>query len=196
VTVAGVVLAAGAGQRFGKPKALVELEGQLLVDRAVRTLTDGGCDPVVVILGARAADVVREAELAGAVVLVNDGWEEGMGSSLRCALASLPDLGAPAAVIALVDQPGVSSDVVRRLVDRWDGREPAVVASYDGKPRNPVLLAASIWPDVAALAVGDVGARAWLRAHVDEVVTVACDDLGTSADIDTPADLNSPGHDS
>lgn len=188
--VAGLVLAAGEGRRFGSPKALVEVDGELLVDRAVRALHEAGCEPVVAVLGAAARNVVAAARLDDAVVIVNDGWPEGMGSSLRCGLSALAGVGAAATVVLLVDQPGVSSDVVRRLVEGWrrDTRS-AVVASYDGKPRNPVVLDAAVWSAVAAGATGDMGARGWLRAHPDAVVEVACDDLGSADDIDTPADL-------
>lgn len=186
---AGLVLAAGEGRRLGQPKALLRVDDELLVDRAVRVARDGGCDPIVVVLGAAAADVVHRAVLDDAVVVVNDGWAEGIGSSLRCGLSALADLRAPAAVVLLVDQLGVTAETVRRLVPTWRDGARAVVASYDGKPRNPALLDASTWPEVSTLAVGDVGARAWLRAHADEVVRVACDDLGSDDDIDTVADL-------
>ena len=186
---AALILAAGEGRRFGGPKALVELDGELLVDRAARVARESGCDPVVVVLGASADEVVRSAVLEHAVVVVNDGWDEGIGSSLRCGLAALGDQHATAAVVLLVDQPGVGTETVRRLVDAWHDGAAAVAASYGGAARNPVLLDASIWAGVCATAHGDVGARAWLREHADEVVAVACDDLGSDADIDTVADL-------
>jgi CTP:molybdopterin cytidylyltransferase MocA len=188
VTLGGVVLAAGAGTRLGRPKALVELGGQLLVDRSVAALRDGGCDPVVVVLGAGCSDIIAAAELRDAVVVVNDGWAEGIGSSLRTGLRAMTDLPAEAALVTLVDLPGVTPAVVRALAEH-PGDVPAVVASYGGQPRNPVRLARAVWDDVCRDAVGDVGARAWLRAHPDQVVTVACDDLGTPTDIDTPEDL-------
>lgn len=187
---AGLILAAGEGRRLGQPKALVSVNGELLVDRAVRVAKSAGCDPVVVVLGAAADQVVSVASLNGAVVVVNDGWSEGIGSSLRCGLYALADQHAPAAVVLLVDQLHIGAETVRRLIETWTQRDAsAVTASYDGKQRNPVLLAAATWPAVAATAVGDVGARAWLREHAAEVIAVACDDLGSAADIDTPADL-------
>jgi len=186
---AGLVLAAGEGSRYGGPKALIELSGELLVDRAARIARDSGCEPVVVVLGASADEVVRAAALEHAVVVVNDGWREGIGSSLRCGLAALGDQHASAAVVLLVDQPGVGPETVRRLVGAWQDGAVAVAASYGGDARNPVLLDASIWAGVCATAHGDVGARAWLREHATEVVRVACDDLGSDADIDTVADL-------
>ena len=183
MTVAGLLLAAGAGRRFGGPKALVELGGELLVQRGVRLLRDGGCDPVLVVLGAAAADVrahVRDAE-----VVLADDWAEGMGASLRAGLAALADTGASACVVALVDQPLVQPGAVRALV-RAGG--PAAVATYDGQPRNPVLLSREVWADVAAAATGDTGARGWLRAHPELVTAVPCD--GSAFDVDTPADLS------
>lgn len=181
------MLAAGAGRRFGAAKALVELEGESLVQRAVRVLTAGGCSRVHVVIGAQAEQV--RALLASEVdVVVAAGWQEGMGASLRAGLATAT---APAVVVSLVDQPGVSPEAVRRLVHVWREGAVAAVATYDGAPRNPVLLDQAVWAEVSALAVGDVGARAWLRSHPDEVVAVPCDDVAHARDIDTPRDLES-----
>ena len=187
---AGLVLAAGEGRRFGGPKALARLGDQLFVERAVTTLRAAGCDPVVVVLGAVATEVARTADLGDAVVVVNDAWPTGMGSSLCTGLSALRDLGAPAAVVLLVDQPQVSPELVRRLVGHWTEGIAAVSASYGGRRRNPVLLDASVWSEVISGAVGDVGARGWLDTHPDDVVLVACDDLGSDIDIDTPHDLD------
>jgi CTP:molybdopterin cytidylyltransferase MocA len=193
MTAAGLLLAAGEGRRFGRPKALVSYRGELLADRAVRMLRDAGCDPVVVVLGAAAKEVAASADLAGAVVIVNDGWSEGIGASLRTGLNALTGLRAPAAVVALVDQPAVSAAAVGRLVDAWEAGALAAVASYDDRPGNPVLLDASVWPEVCALAHGDVGARAWLRAQPERVVHVRCDDVASPIDIDVPDDLERLG---
>ena len=188
--VAAVILAAGEGKRYGGPKALINLDGDLLVDRAVRVARKAGCAPVVVVLGAAADEVARTAALDHAVVLVNDDWQTGMASSLRCGLAAVSDHRAPAAVILLVDQPGVGVATLRRLVKAWRDGARAAVASYAGESRNPVLLDASTFAEVAASAEGDVGARVWLRTHPEDVCAVACDDLGSDIDIDTPADLD------
>jgi CTP:molybdopterin cytidylyltransferase MocA len=184
---AALVLAAGEGSRLGRPKALVELAGELLVDRTARTAREAGCDPVVVVLGASAHDVVTTAALEGALVLVNKGWRDGMGSSLRVGLRALSEIGVASAVVLLVDQPRVTADVVRRIATAPVA--PAVAASYGGRPGNPVRLDAAIWDDVCASVAGDVGARAWMRAHPDDVQVVACDDLGSDDDIDTTDDL-------
>jgi CTP:molybdopterin cytidylyltransferase MocA len=208
--VAGIVLAAGAGTRFGGPKALVWLDGERLVDRAVATLRGGGCDPVVVVQGAAPLGAVD------ARVLPNRDWATGMGSSLRVALRHLAgtvaaapgaglvvagDAGATAAaagagpvaaVVLLVDTPWVGAGAVARLVSASAGGCLAAQATYAGRPGHPVLLARGAWEAVAADAVGDRGARAWLRAHRDLVLDVPCDGTGDPRDVDVPADLTSP----
>lgn len=184
--LAGLVLAAGAGTRFGRPKALVAFAGEPLVARAVRMLTAAGCAPVVVVLGAGAEVVTAAVDLPHAVV--NPHWAKGLGSSLCCGLAALP-ADMPAAVVALADQPLVGPESVARLAAAWRGGAVAAVATYGGRQRNPVLLARSLWPAISAQATGDTGAGPWLRAHPDLVTLVACDDTGSPHDIDTPADL-------
>jgi len=117
--VAGVLLAAGGGRRLGgRPKALLTYEGRPLVEHALRALRDGGCGPVHVVLGAAADEVRERADLSGCVIVDNPRWEEGMGSSLRAALASLAAAERPsaAALIGLVDQPGVGAAAVARVL--------------------------------------------------------------------------------
>jgi nicotine blue oxidoreductase len=187
--LAGLVLAAGGGSRLGQPKALLRVSGELLVERACRVLAEGGCGPLVVVLGAAAAEVLETARLpAGAVVVHNPDWPTGMASSLRAGLAALSaDVGA--VVVGLVDQPLVRPEAVRRLAAAWRAGAVAAVATYDGEPRNPVLLSRPVLAEVAATATGDRGARAWLRRHPDLARPVPCDDAGDPVDIDTPGDL-------
>jgi CTP:molybdopterin cytidylyltransferase MocA len=196
-TVAGVLLAAGEGSRFGQPKALVEFSGQTLAERGVNLLRAGGADPILVVTGA------ASIELSGTRIVYNPAWRTGMGSSLRAALQALidadpdadpdadsdagPDIGA--AVVALADQPLVGPQAVTRLIAAYRAGSGVAVAAYDGRPRNPVLLAREHWPEVIATATGDQGARAFLRARPDLVTLVECGDTGRPDDIDTPADL-------
>ncbi|WP_308250643.1 nucleotidyltransferase family protein [Nonomuraea rhizosphaerae] len=177
--VAGLLLAAGRGSRLGTPKALVEYEGERLVDRGVRLLDEGGCHPVVVVLGAATVQV------RGAVSVRNPDWPSGMGSSLRVGLAALP-AEAESVVIALVDQPFITPAAVRALIA---GHAPVAVATYGGRRRNPVMIARRHFAEVSAMAEGDVGARPFLKAHPELVTEVPCDGLGDPADIDTPEDL-------
>jgi CTP:molybdopterin cytidylyltransferase MocA len=180
--VAGILLAAGAGRRLGQPKALLDLGGQPLVSRGIALLKAGGAGPVIVVTGAAAVN------LTGVITVHNPRWETGMGSSLAAGLATVPD-ACSAAVVALVDQPLVGAAAVRRLIDAYQGGASVAVAAYGGRPRNPVLLARQHWAEVTALAAGDAGARAFLRARPDLVTLVECGDTGSPDDIDTGEDL-------
>ena len=188
-TVAGVLLAAGEGSRFGRPKALVELDGQTLAARGVAMLRAGGADPVLIVTGAAAVDLPPGYQVR---TVPNPEWRTGMGSSLRAALRALAgpqDPPVDAAVVALADQPLVGAAAVARLIAAHRSGAGVAVAAYGGQPRNPVLLAREHWPEVIALAAGDQGARAFLRARPDVVTLVECGDTGRPDDIDTPADL-------
>ena len=188
--VAGVLLAAGEGSRFGRPKALVELDGQTLAERGVTLLRAGGTDPVLIVTGAAQVDLGPEHQ---ARTVYNGEWRTGMGSSLRAALRALTELEAGrevgAVVVALADQPLVGAAAVGRLIAAYQAGAGVAVAAYAGRPRNPVLLAREHWPEVIATATGDQGARAFLRARPELVTLVECGDTGRPDDIDTPADL-------
>ena len=183
-TVAGLVLAAGGGRRYGMPKALVEYEGSLLVERAVRTAR-AVCDPVLVVLGAQAVDVWRTADLDGATVLANRDWETGMASSLRTGLDGLR--GWPgridAALVTLVDMPGMTPEALR-AVAAHAAPDALAIATYDGVRGHPVLLGRDHWAGVAETATGDEGARRYLAAH--DVTEVDCTDLADPTDLDVP----------
>lgn len=183
--VAGVLLAAGSGSRLGQPKALVVVGGRTLAARGIALLRDGGADPVVVVTGA--ARLPGEAG-PGVITVHNPDWASGMGSSLAAGLAAVPT-GCAAAVVALADQPLVGPDAVGRLIAAHAAGAGVAVACYDGKPRNPVLISREHWPEVIALAAGDVGARPFLRARPELVTHVECADTGRPDDIDSPEDL-------
>ncbi|MGY1496427.1 nucleotidyltransferase family protein [Streptomyces sp. QTS52] len=192
--VAGLLLAAGGGRRLGgRPKALLEHRGHLLVEHAADALRAAGCAPVHVVLGAQADDVRARADLPGCVLVNNPEWAEGMGSSLRAGLASLRGSGARAAVVSLVDQPGIGPEAMTRVRAAYTSEESLAAASYDGTRGHPVLFGAAHWAGVAAAAAGDRGARDYLRTHHDAITLVECGDVAQPYDIDTAADLDRLG---
>jgi CTP:molybdopterin cytidylyltransferase MocA len=199
--VAGVLLAAGAGSRLGRPKALVVVGGQSMARRGITLLRDGGADPVIIVTGATGPDTdvtgldndpgggtgtgSRERRVLS---VHNPDWATGMGSSLAVGLRAVP-AECTAAVLALADQPLVGPQAVRRLLAAHAAGASVAVASYEGSPRNPVLISREHWQDVIALASGDVGARPFLRTHPDLVTEVECGDTGRPDDVDSPEDL-------
>jgi len=146
-------------------------------------LRAGGCDPVVVVLGAAAGQVRAAATMPGAIVVDNPDWSAGMGSSLRVGLAALQATAAPAVVVLLVDTPGIGAAAVRRLAEQA-GPATLAQATYRGGPGHPVVLGRDHWSGVAAAATGDRGARSYLVAHAAAVRTVPCDDVADPADLD------------
>ncbi|TCK20064.1 nucleotidyltransferase family protein [Pseudonocardia endophytica] len=194
MAAAGLLLAGGAGRRMGEPKALVRFRGVRLVTLAVQALTDAGCAPVTVVLGARADEAraaLREGDApADLHTVVADGWDEGMGASLRRGLEAvrtlrpLPD----AVLVHLVDLPGVTADAIRRTAG--DGDDPSALrrAAYDGRAGHPVLIGRDHWDAVTDAASGDEGARSYLGGN-PAVQLVECGDLAVPDDVDTPEQL-------
>ncbi|MFV8053398.1 nucleotidyltransferase family protein [Mycobacterium sp. 48b] len=174
-TVAGVVLAAGAGSRFGMPKVLAE-RGDWLA-RAVTALDRGGCDEVIVVLGAAVVDVPAPAR-----AVVATRWADGMSASVRQGLAA----AGPAdwVVLHTVDTPDVGADVVARVLRAARGAGSGLArATYEGRPGHPVVVACRHLEALAASLHGDQGARGFLGGR-DDVITVECGDLATGVDID------------
>jgi CTP:molybdopterin cytidylyltransferase MocA len=185
--VTGIVLAAGSGSRMGQPKAGLELNGQTLLVRALQTLSAAHCHPLVAVLGATQPP---KGWYARTSFVHNPDWESGMASSLRVGLAAATGR---AAVVALVDQPGITAECIARLID---SHRPgfASVATFDGEMRTPVLFDRALWDEVAASVTGDAGARYWLRRNVARVIPVACDDVADPSDLDLPDDLTGWEH--
>ena len=195
MSVVGIVLAAGGGTRMGMPKAILTYRGEPLISRAVRAAFAGGCDKVLAVLGAEVERAGALAEAAGADVVVNAAWAEGMGVSLLAGLDGIALVApeASAALVLLVDQPDVTASAVAAVLSaRRDPADETVLAaaSYEGKRGHPVLLGRAHWPALRPTLQGDVGARAYLREHRDELILVPCEALADPRDLDRPEDLD------
>jgi CTP:molybdopterin cytidylyltransferase MocA len=184
--VAGLVLAAGAGRRFGGVKQLAPFRGRPLVEWPLHALAEAPVDELIVVLGARAAEIEASADLRAARVVRCAAWADGLARSLATGIEAADDLGADAVAVVLGDQPLVEAEAVRRVIAARGDDAVAVRATYDGRPGHPVLLERRAWPVVLSTA-GDQGAAAALRDL--SVALVACDDAGSDADADTPEAL-------
>jgi CTP:molybdopterin cytidylyltransferase MocA len=173
-TAAGVLLAAGAGTRYGMPKVLAE-QGEWL-RRGLTALAGGGCEDIVVVLGAAIVDVPASAR-----AVIADDWADGLSASLRAGVAAID---AEYAVLHTVDTPDVGADVVRRVLDAARSSSSGLArARYGDRPGHPVVVARRHWPEMLETLRGDEGARPFLGARSD-VVAVDCADLASGLDID------------
>jgi molybdenum cofactor cytidylyltransferase len=185
--IAGLVLAAGAGTRFGGRKQLAQLDGRPLLEHALAAMAGAPVEPVAVVLGADAAEIAAAIDMHGAEPIVCQEWDEGQSASLRVGIDALEHAGADAVVVTLGDQPRIAAGAIAAVAaGRAPGGADAVRATYDGRPGHPVLLERSLFEVVRGLR-GDTGAREVLRYA--RVAEVPCDGLGDPADVDTPADL-------
>lgn len=179
--IGGIVLAAGAGLRFGSSaKQLAELGGRPLLEHAIRSVSAvSAIDRVVVVLGARADEIRERVDFLDTEPIVCPDWERGLSASLRCGIeALLPD--ARTFIVTLGDQPFVTPQVVARFVDE----RGTCRAGYDGRPGHPVRMTRAVAERARAL-TGDAGARDLLRS----ARLVECGHLASDHDIDTPPDL-------
>jgi len=184
-----ILLAAGASKRMGQPKQLLPVHGKPLLRYVVESALGEAVSPVIVVLGANAAELAPCLECLPVHLVVNAGWAEGMGSSLRCGMETLANI-APTAdrvIIALADQPDLPAGQLTRLIEtqRATGR-PIVASECEGVRGPPVLFTATCFPELLALR-GDTGARSLFQARPEEVATVL---LSASQDLDTPADYS------
>jgi len=180
--IAGIILAAGASSRMGRPKALLEYRGETFAERLVRVLSPV-CDPVIVVLGYH-AEAIRARVAANFVV--NPDPDRGQLSSLQTALAALP-AEVEGFVFTPVDSPSVSETTVADLLRIFrERRDAIVIPRFEGKRGHPVCVPRSLMADFLALAPTEQ-TRVVVNRNADRIVYVDVDDPGVLADIDDPA---------
>ena len=186
--ICGLVLAAGAGTRFGeRSKLLAELDGRPLLEHAVAAQCGvSELERVVVVLGAAAEEILSRVDFMRAETVLCPRWCEGQAYSLRCGIEHLSRAGhVNRVIVTLGDQPRVGSDLIARFV----GEPPGTRAVYGGVPGHPVVLGPVQMRAIARLH-GDHGARELLRGGG----TIECGDSSAVRDVDTPEDLEAIRH--
>ena len=187
--ICGLVLAAGAGTRYGSgSKLLAELEGRPLIEHAVAAqCAVPELERVVVVLGAFAEEILARADFMRAEPVVCERWEEGQALSLRWGIECLTDGPSDVrkVIVTLGDQPRMTPELIARFV----GEPPATRASYSGRPGHPVVLGPVQMRAIRSLR-GDQGARELLQGGG----RIECETLSAALDVDTPEDLEAIRH--
>ncbi len=185
--VAAIVLAAGASTRMGQLKQLLPVAGQPMVRRVTAAVCAANLEQVVVVLGAQADAVAQALHGLPVELVVNHAWQEGMSSSVRAGIGALhPEIDA--ALLVLADQPHLTAELLRALVDRYQVSGALVVAPYYGGRRgNPVLFDRALFAELEAVA-GDRGGRSVIAHYRADLAQVEVDDPAVVSDIDTPED--------
>lgn len=203
--IAVVILSAGESRRMGQPKALVPfpdifnqkeagltpapsaqktfLEHLIEVTRHPRT------GPLRVVVGAHAAEIRARVKLDDGALVFNSDWQRGQLSSLQAAIRSLPAGKAEGMLICLVDHPLISPGLVASLIRAFDrDKNRIVIPAYRGKRGHPVIFPGAVFEELLA-ASPEVGARAVIHAHENDVVEVAVEEEGVLLNLNDPESL-------
>ena len=190
MTIPAIILAAGASSRLGQPKQLVGIQGETMLERALRLATEAGAGPVLAVLGANFASICASISFEGSIPVLNDQWEHGMSSSIHAGLdeADVRAPESPGALVMACDQPRLSAEHLRALLAAFGAqRTPAIIASaYAGTHGIPAVFPRSAFPALRALR-GDKGARGLIAKPPCQVIALPFD--GGEVDVDLPSDL-------
>lgn len=186
--IGAVILAAGMSSRMGETKQLIRLGENTLLEQVMEIVRSSRVDEIVLVLGHQAETIKKRVGIKNLKVVINESYQQGMGTSLRTGLAALSS-GTNAALIVLADQPFVRAETLDRLIDQYEQSGAQIaIPIYKGFRGNPVLLGRSVFPEVMAL-TGDIGCRAIFGNHVEGIVKVLVDDIGILLDLDTKGDV-------
>lgn len=182
--ISGIVLAAGGSSRLGRPKQLLPLGGEPLLSHVLRAAAASRLDDIVLVLGYEADTIAAAVGDWGQRIVVNARFAEGMSTSLHAGLAAI-DPGTEAALFLIGDQPGVTSEMIDALIERYRSRAALIVQPrYGDTPGNPVLIDQSLFAELAKV-TGDEGGRQVIRNHPGDVELVAVLGGVPPADVDT-----------
>ncbi|MBI4330510.1 MAG: molybdenum cofactor cytidylyltransferase [Chloroflexi bacterium] len=186
--ISAIILAAGESKRMGRLKQLLPLEGKTLIERTVDTVLASAVDETIVVLGHQAEAIEPLLKDRPVKMVLNRRYREGMSASLKAGLESVSS-SSEAVLMVLADQPGLTADIIDRLLAAYRQKKGGVITPvYRGRRGNPVLIDIKYRPELMKL-TGDVGARQLVAAHPEDVYEVEAGSDAILQDIDTEEDL-------
>lgn len=187
--IVGIILAAGESGRMGSPKALLNIGERTFIQRIVENLKEAGIDNIIVVLGHQAELILSKKEQFDIKFVINEDYKKGQLSSIQTGIKSLPE-NVDGIVVWPVDRPLVSSGLVKKLIKKFiETKAPVVVPIYQAQRGHPIIFSADVFPEILR-APQDVGARAVVWAHHNEIAEVQTNEEGILINIDTPKAYN------
>ena len=186
--IAAIILAAGPSSRLGRPKQLIEVNGQSLIERALNAANGAGCEPVLVVTGANDQQVVARIRKCGAKIVKNVEWKQGLGLSIRAGIERLlkSDPATSAVLLMVCDQPLVRAQHLRRLINlRHETGRPIVCSRYAETVGVPAIFGRQFFGELMQL--GEHGAKRLLLSHPDQSAQISLPEA--ELDIDEEADI-------
>ena len=184
--IAAIILAAGASQRMGRPKALLQIRGETFLEAVLDVCRASGINRRIVVVGPDTDKLLANIDLAGCTVVQNLAPETGPIGSIRIALNAIVNHPVEAVMVWHVDQPHVTVSTVTALIDRFRQRGPEIVVpEFDGRRGHPVIFGRAVFAELLG-APDDEGARTVVRANPDRIAVVRVDDRAVIEDVDTP----------
>lgn len=185
--ISAILLAAGQSKRMGQPKQVLPFGSSTILEQTIDNLLHSKIDELIVVLGYRAQELMEKLASTPVKIAINPAYEQGMSTSIVTGL-SLVDDKAQAVMLALGDQPFISSRVIDKLIDEFFSHNKGIaLPTYRGNRGHPVIFAIKYKGELLSLK-GDIGGREIIKKHPDDVVEVAVDFESINVDIDTLTD--------
>jgi molybdenum cofactor cytidylyltransferase len=183
--IIGIILAAGESSRMGSPKALLKIKGKTFLQHLIDAIRRAGLENIFVVIGHGAENIRSKFSGHAVQFITNENYQKGQLSSIQTAIKNIPG-EVDALLICPVDRPMVSSGLIHKLTSKFiKTKSPIVIPIYDAKRGHPIIFSSSLFPELMRAPI-DVGARAVVWAHHNEVVEVPTNEEGILINIDTP----------
>ncbi len=186
--LAAVILSGGESRRMGSPKALLPYQGRPFLEHLLEVSAHPKIGVRRIVLGAHAGPILKALKIHAEEVVINEEWVKGQLSSIHAAIRSLPP-GTEGMLLCLVDHPLVSAALVNDLIERFYAtQKPIVLPTYNGKRGHPIIFSSRLYEELLAAPM-DIGARAVVWAHGNEIAEVPTNEEGTVLNLNDPEAL-------